>query len=99
MPHSLWLTRRYSEEEVRALQQPLEDAQQAGAAPAAAEAPAAAAAAAPAPVDPAALKRQLMGMIPKDKEGVFAFAVDWPVLEGAPADVHDKISGAVVGWG
>jgi len=60
---------------------------------AAAAAPAAAAAAS-APVDPAALKRQLMGMIPKDRSGVFAFVIDWPALEGAPADVHDKISGA-----
>lgn len=40
-----------------------------------------------------------MGMIPKDKDGVFGFAIDWPVLEGAPADVHDKISGTVAGSG
>ena len=85
--------RRYSDEEVRALHAPPEGQQQQGgaaAAPAAQQAP-------PAPVDPAALKKQLLGLIPKDKAGVFSFPLDWAVLEAAPPAVRDKISGAWAG--
>ena len=51
-------------------------------------------------MDPAALKKQLLGLIPKDKAGAFAFPINWGVLDNAPADVKDKISGgwAVGGW-
>jgi hypothetical protein len=55
--------------------------------------PPAAAAAAP-QSDPAALKRQLMASIPKDKAGVFAFPIKWDVLDRAPKDVKDRIAGA-----
>lgn len=95
---------RYSEEEVKALHQPPEEQlQQGGAAPAPLQQapPPAAAAPAPAvraPVDPAALKKQLMQLIPKDKAGVFAYQINWGVLDSAPAAVRDKISGGCA-WG
>lgn len=84
---------RYSEEELRALQEQPEGQQQLGALP---EAQHAAQPAAPppaaAPADPAALKKQLLQLIPKDKAGVFGYPIKWAVLDAAPA-VRDKISG------
>jgi hypothetical protein len=50
---------------------------------------------APAKPDPAALKKQLMALIPKDQAGVFGFALKWHQLDKAPAEVTDRISG---GW-
>ena len=84
---------RYSDAELKALQEPAAAAGQNGAA----AQPAAAAAAPAKPVDPAVLKRQLLGLIPKDKAGAFAFPINWAVLDNAPAGVKDKISGGWVG--
>jgi hypothetical protein len=83
----LILTCRYSDAELKALQEPAEGQNGGVAQPAAA----------PQPVDPAALKKQLLGLIPKDKAGAFAFPINWSVLDNAPADVKDKISGGWVG--
>ena len=86
----LILTCRYSDAELKALQEPAEGQNGGVAQPAVA----------PQPVDPAALKKQLLGLIPKDKAGAFAFPINWSVLDNAPADVKDKISGGWVGgWG
>lgn len=85
---------RYSDEELRALQQQPEGQQQPAETQQAVQ-PAAAAAAA-APVDPAALKKQLLQLIPKDRAGVFGYPIEWAVLDAAPA-VRDKISGEAAG--
>jgi hypothetical protein len=53
----------------------------------------AAQAATAAPPDPAALKKKLLGLIPKDKASVFAFQINWAILDAAPPAVKDKISG------
>ena len=94
--------RRYSEEEVRALEHPPADVSLLAnvAVPPAA---AAAAAAAPEPsesapamavADPAVVKRQLMASIPKDREGVFSFPIKWEVLDRAGLEVKGRIAGA-----
>lgn len=90
---------RYSEEELKALQQPADEPQAeaaVGGPPAGSGAAAAAQpVAAPKSVDPAAVKKQLLQLIPKDKAGVFAFQLNWAVLDNGPPDVKDKISGWV----
>ncbi|EFN54448.1 hypothetical protein CHLNCDRAFT_135870 [Chlorella variabilis] len=83
----------YSEEELKALHEQPDEGEQGGAAGPPVAQPAAAAP--PAAVDPAAFKRQLLGLIPKDKAGVFAFQINWAVLDAAPPEVKDKISGWV----
>ena len=85
--------RRYSDEELKALHQPFSETEQ----PSTTGAPAVVVAA-PA-VDPAALKRQLLALIPKGKTEVFAFQMNWAVLDAAPAEVKDKISGWALGGG
>ncbi|KAI3435633.1 hypothetical protein D9Q98_001692 [Chlorella vulgaris] len=82
---------RYSDEELKALQQPPEEQQQDGAPLPLSAAQAATAA----PPDPAALKKKLLGLIPKDKASVFAFQINWAILDAAPPAVKDKISGWV----
>lgn len=88
---------RYSEEELKALHEQPDEGEQGGAAGPPVAQPAAAAP--PAAVDPAAFKRQLLGLIPKDKAGVFAFQINWAVLDAAPPEVKDKISGEQGGSG
>ena len=82
---------RYSEEELKALQeQEQEGAAGLAAGAGAVQQPAVAAQ----PLDPAALKKQLLVKIPKDRAGVFAFPINWSALDSAPADVTAKITSA-----
>ena len=63
---------RYSDAELKALQEPAEGQNGGAAQPAAA----------PQPVDPVALKKQLLGLIPKDKAGAFAELLTRPGSTG-----------------
>jgi hypothetical protein len=74
-----WPSCRYTQEELQGLQDgaAVENVQ---AAPAASK------------PDVAAVKKKIMALIPKDKEGIFRFNVKWSQLDCAPQDVKDRIS-------
>lgn len=74
----------------------MQEEPKAEAAPAAVENGAAAEPAAPAAIDPEQKKRQLMSLVPKDKDKVFAWPLRWDLLDRAPEDVSQRIQGRAV---